>query len=148
MTTLSGLQQRCSDFGHRFADAGIGFDLGAQELPDELVRAALGLARLEDADVGVGEEVAGLGVDEEELLFDAQVDHCFVLLPISGLLRATLRAGYGHRLDLRSGAGHSTRQTGAAGGLERGNQSKGFMAVDSSRWGPLLRTELTAGLTG
>ena len=27
-------------------------------------------------------------------------------------------------------------------------QSKGSMAVDSSRWGPLLATELTAGLTG
>ena len=27
-------------------------------------------------------------------------------------------------------------------------QSKGSMAVESSRWGPLLRTELTAGLTG
>ena len=27
-------------------------------------------------------------------------------------------------------------------------QSKGWMAADSSRWGPLLATELTAGLTG
>ena len=63
-----GLAQRLARLGHRAADACVGFELGAKEFGHHLVRAAPPLAGREDARVGFGQKVAGVGVDEKQLL--------------------------------------------------------------------------------
>ena len=81
------LAQRLAQLGHRRAHVRVGLDLGAEELADHPVRPARALAHLEDVAVGIGEYVARLRIDEEELLFDTErdidirVDHGLCLVP-------------------------------------------------------------------
>ena len=69
-----GLAQRLAHLRHPAAHPRVGLDLGAEELVHDLVRATIRLARLEDSFVGIGEEIAGIGVDEKELLLDPERD--------------------------------------------------------------------------
>ena len=69
-----GFAQRVAHVGDRVAHPGIGLDLGTQELPHDLVGTASLLAGLEDALVGFDDEVAGVGIDEEQLLLDPECD--------------------------------------------------------------------------
>ena len=69
-----GLAQRLAHLRHPAAHPRVGLDLRAEELVHDLVRAAIRLARLEDSFVGIGEEIAGIGVDEKELLLDPERD--------------------------------------------------------------------------
>ena len=69
-----GLDQGGPDVGNRRADPRGGLDLGPQELGDDLVLAAMLLTFLEDPRVRIRQQVARFGVDEEELLLDAQGD--------------------------------------------------------------------------
>ena len=68
------LAQRRAQPGDRAANLGIGLDLRTQEFRHHLVRPALPFAFLENAGIGLGQDVAGLRIDEEELLFDAERD--------------------------------------------------------------------------
>ena len=68
------LQQRLARLGHRPADLRGRLDLRPQGLVHHPVRPAPPLALLEDARVGVGQQVARPRVDEEELLLDAERD--------------------------------------------------------------------------
>ena len=70
----AGLAQRRARLGHRSAHLRGGLDLGAERFVHDRVRPALPLALLEDARVGVGQQIARLRVDEEELLLDAERD--------------------------------------------------------------------------
>ena len=69
-----GLDQRLTDFSNRSADPGVGLDLGAEELGHHLVRSPVPLAGVVDGRVGIGNQVSSLGIDEKELLFDAECD--------------------------------------------------------------------------
>ena len=69
-----GFAQRRAQFTDGVAHPRIGLDLGAQKFPHHLVGSAILVAGLEDAGVRVGEEVAGIGIDEEELLLDPERD--------------------------------------------------------------------------
>ena len=68
------LAQRLAHFGHRPADLRAGFDLRPEELGRRDVRPAVPRALVEDAAVRVGQQVARLRVDEEELFLDAERD--------------------------------------------------------------------------
>ena len=54
------------------ADPRAGFDLGSQELVDDLVRPAVRRAGLEDGRVGIGDGIAGVLVHHHQLFFDSQ----------------------------------------------------------------------------
>ena len=69
-----GLAERHAHLGHRTAHAGIGLDLGAQKLAHHPMWSALLFAGFENALVRVDEEVAGFGIDQEELLLDPESD--------------------------------------------------------------------------
>ncbi len=69
-----GLMQGGSYLGDRLADPRIGFDLRAKKLTHDLMRPTVLFTFLEDTGVGIDEEIARIGIDEEELLLDAQCD--------------------------------------------------------------------------
>ena len=72
MDDASGLVQACAQLGDGCADPCACFDLGAQELVDDLVRSAVAHARLEDCRVGIGDRVAGVRIHDHQLFFDSE----------------------------------------------------------------------------
>ena len=68
----SGLAEARMQLGDGRADPGAGLDLGPEELVDDLVRPAVGRARLEDGRVGIGDGVAGVRVHDHQLFFDSE----------------------------------------------------------------------------
>ena len=68
----AGFVEARTKLGDGSADPRAGLDLGARELVDDLVRPAVGHAGIEDGRVGIGDDVAGIRIDDHQLLFDAQ----------------------------------------------------------------------------
>ena len=70
----AGLAQRLVHLAYRTAHAGVRFDLCAQHFRHDLVRSGMCVAVLEYSRVRIGEHVAGIGIDKEELLLDTERD--------------------------------------------------------------------------
>ena len=70
----AGLDEGRMDVRHRRADPGGGLDLRPEELGHDLVFPAVAVARLEDAWIGIGQQVARFRVDQKELFLDAECD--------------------------------------------------------------------------
>ena len=66
----AGLVQGGANLRNGCADPGGGLYLGAEKLGHDLVGTAVFLAVLEDAAVGVRQEITGLRIDQEELFLD------------------------------------------------------------------------------
>ena len=94
--TTTRLPEASLDFGDGAAHPGIGLDLRPHELADDLVLARR-FARLgKDPLVGIRNHVAGLRIDDHQLLFDTQgnVGHCDTgAFPINAYSSSSLRVG-------------------------------------------------------
>ena len=67
-----------ADFLDRVADPTGGFDLGAEKLGRDSVLAGVVLALRQNGRIGIGDQVAGCRIDQEEFLFDPQRDRQIV----------------------------------------------------------------------